>query len=219
MLAPWPFRSLVAASVMTVSLGFALAADDDESHFKPLFDGESLDGWVGDTDGYMVEDGAIASKPMSGGNLFTKDEFGDFALRFEFRLTPGANNGLGIRCPLEGNGAFDGMELQVIDDTSEKYKNIKVWQHHGSVYGVVPAKTGHLKPTGEWNQQEVIAQGRHVKVILNGATIVDADLDEASKNGTIDGREHPGLKRAKGHIGFLGHGARVDFRNIRVREL
>jgi hypothetical protein len=58
-----------------------------------------------------------------------------------------------------------------------------------------------------------------VKVVVNGMTIVDADLDEASRNGTMDGEKHPGLARAKGHVGFLGHGDRIDVRNVRIREL
>jgi hypothetical protein len=87
------------------------------------------------------------------------------------------------------------------------------------VYGIVAAKTGFLKPTGEWNREEIIANGRHITVILNGETIVDADLDKASANGTIDGKVHPGLKRDKGHICFCGHGAEVWFRNLRIKEL
>jgi hypothetical protein len=76
-----------------------------------------------------------------------------------------------------------------------------------------------LKPVGEWNYQEVILKGPKVKIILNGTTILDGDLAQASKNGTLDGKNHPGLKRQKGYIGFLGHGSTVWFRNIRVKDL
>jgi hypothetical protein len=195
-----------------------------EEGFTALFDGKSLDGWEGGGEGYVVKEEAIVSQPKGSGNLRTVKEYGDFHLKFEFKLTPGANNGIGIRIPKEHEGrrldpAFEGIELQIIDDTSERYANIKEWQRHGSVYGVVPAKTGHLKPAGEWNSEEIIAKGKHIKVILNGETIVDADVAEASKNGTLDGREHPGLKRDKGHICFCGHGAEVWFRNLRIKEL
>jgi hypothetical protein len=211
---------VLSATLLTVG-SFALAADEG---FTPLFDGKSLAGWQGGKDGYVVQDGAIASQPKGSGNLATVKEYGNFHLKFDFKLTPGANNGIGIRIPDEVDGkrldpAYQGMELQIIDDSSDKYKNIKEWQHHGSVYGIVPAKTGHLKPVGEWNSEEIIANGSHIKVILNGTTIVDADVAEASKNGTIDGREHPGLKRDKGHICFCGHGAEVWFRNLRIKEL
>jgi len=195
-----------------------------EPGFTPLFDGKTLDGWQGGKDGYIVEEAAIVSQPKGSGNLATVKEYGDFHLKFEFKLTPGANNGIGIRVPDEVPGerldpAFKGMEIQVLDDVHERYKNIKEWQHHGSVYGVVPAKTGFLKPAGEWNSEEIIAKGKQIKVILNGETIVDADVAKASENGTLDGKEHPGLKRDSGHICFCGHGAEVWFRNLRIKEL
>jgi hypothetical protein len=187
--------------------------------FRPLFNGRDLTGWTGDTSGYKVEDGAIVSPMAGGGRLFTADEYADFSFRFDFKLTPGGNNGIGIRSPLTGNPAYDGMEIQVLDNKAEQYNTIKPWQAHGSVYGIVPAKRGYLKPVGEWNHEEIIADGRHVIVILNGTTIVDANLDEATKSGTIDGQSHPGLSRTQGHIGFLGHGARIEFRNMRIKEL
>src|SRR5207247_7229391 len=139
-------------------------------------------------------------------------EYSDFVVRFEFKLSPGANNGLGIRCPLtaKGNLHLTGTEIQILDNSSEKYKDIKPYQFHGSVYGIVPAKREYLKPVGEWNEEEVTANGRRVKVVLNGTTIVDADLDQASTPKTMDDQEHPGLKRDKGHLGFLGHGDLVE---------
>jgi HEAT repeat protein len=192
----------------------------EENGFVTLFNGDDLEGWVGDKKGYVAEEGKIVVYPDKGsGNLYTEKEYSDFILRFEFKLTPGANNGLGIRAPLEEDAAYAGMELQILDNTSEKYKDLKPYQYHGSIYGVVPAKRGYLKPVGEWNEQEVIAGGRQITVKLNGITIVDADIDEASMPKTMDGRDHPGLKREKGHIGFLGHGSSVEFRNIRIKEL
>ena len=140
-------------------------------------------------------------------------------MRFDFKLEPGGNNGLGIRAPLEGDAAYTGMEVQILDDGHASYKDIQPWQVHGSIYGVVPAQRGHMRPASQWNSEEVICRGRRVQVLLNGAVIVDADLDRESTPKTIDGRDHPGLKRPKGHIAFLGHGHRVDFRNLRVREL
>jgi hypothetical protein len=168
-----------------------------------------------------LQDGAIVVNPKStgGGNLYTKDEYADFEYRFEFQLTPGANNGLGIRTPLEGDAAYVGMELQILDNDAEIYKNLKPYQYHGSIYGVMPARRGYLRPIGEWNEEVVVVKGTRVKVILNGETITDADTKDASINGTMDHNEHPGLKRTSGHIGFLGHGDVVRFRNIRVLPL
>lgn len=188
----------------------------DEIGFIPLFNGTDLTGWTGDTKGYVAENGKIVCQP--GGNLYTENEFGDFILRFEFKLPPGGNNGLAIRAPI-GGGAYNGMELQILDNTAEKYKDLHPYQYHGSIYGIVPAKRGYLKPVGEWNCEEVIAEGRQITVKLNGTVIVDANLDEVTKPTTMDGKEHKGLDLDKGHIGFLGHGDRLEFRNIRLREL
>ena len=196
-----------------------LPAPDAEG-FISLFNGKDLTGWVGSVDGYGVEDGAIYCIPKKGGNLYTAHQFGDFIFRFEFKLSPGANNGIGIRAPLKGNAAYDGMEIQVIDNLDKKWANLKSWQVHGSIYNLVPAKTGHLKPAGQWNTEEIRAVGTKITVVLNGATIVDADLADLSK--TADAKtiaRHPGIKRMIGHIGFLGHGDRVDFRKMRVKPL
>jgi hypothetical protein len=208
--------ALVACSFTLQGL-FAAAADKEDG-FVALFDGKTLDGWQGDKSGYDIVEGAIVCKEKEGGNIYTDKEYADFHLKFEFKLTPGANNGIGIRTPLSGDPAYVGMEIQVLDDTDDRYKGLKEWQHHGSVYGVVASKPGHLKPVGEWNSEEIIVKGKQVTVILNGTTIVDADVEKASTPKTIDGNNHPGLKRDKGFICFCGHGAHVEYRNLRLKE-
>jgi len=211
--------AVYAASCAVWSRASELSADEKKDGFISLFDGKSLDGWMGATEDYAVEDGLLVSSPKARGNLWTKNEYSDFVLRFEFQLTPGANNGVGIRSPLKGHAHIDGIEIQILDDKDPIYKSIDPWQHHGSVYGIVPAKPGHLKPVGEWNSEEITAKGRRVKVVLNGVTIVDADLDEAMKPKPVDGHDHPGAKRDKGYIGLLGHGSRIAVRNMRVKDL
>jgi len=197
-----------------------LTEQEKADGFKLLFNGKNLRGWQGNTKGYVVKDGTIVVEPELGsGNLYTAQEYGDFIMRFEFKLTPGANNGLGIRTPLNVNAAYQGMELQILDNTASKYKNLKPYQFHGSIYGVVPAKRGYLKPVGMWNFQEVIAKGKQITVKLNGTTIVDADIDKASTPKTMDGNDHPGLKREKGYIAFCGHGDKLAFRSLRIKTL
>lgn len=201
---------------------FVMSEEEKKENFKLLFDGTNMYEWTGNTQDYIIEEGAIVTYPTGrgNGNLFTKDQYADFNFRFEFQLTPGANNGLGIRAPLSGDAAYVGLaELQILDDTAPIYANLQPYQYHGSVYGIIPSKRGHLKPVGEWNYQEVILQGSKIKIILNGTTIVDGDIAEATKNGTADHKEHPGLTNPTGHIGFLGHGTVVKFRNIRVKDL
>jgi hypothetical protein len=199
-----------------------LQRKEKKEGFKSLFNGKNFDGWVGNTIDYQVENGEIVlhiDKGPSHGNLYTSDEFSDFIFRFEFQLTPGANNGLGIRAPLKGDAAYVGMELQILDNEAPVYAKLQPYQYHGSVYGIIPAKRGFLKPTGEWNYQEVVAKGSRITVTLNGTVILDGDIKEAVKIGTPDHKEHPGLFNEKGHIGFLGHGSVVKFRNIRIKEL
>lgn len=219
---PVAYRDLYIREIPRVK-PFVLSAAEQKADFKVLFDGTNMHHWTGNTTDYVIENGNISIQPKpgkgSGGNLFTKEEFSDFIFRFEFKLSPGANNGLGIRAPLTGDAAYQGMELQILDNEAPVYKNLHVYQYHGSVYGILPAKRGFLKPVGEWNTQEVIVKGAKVKVVLNGTTILDGDLTEARKNGAADGKAHPGLQRESGHIGFLGHGSPVQFRNIRVKDL
>ncbi|MCB9208605.1 MAG: DUF1080 domain-containing protein [Ignavibacteriales bacterium] len=213
------FRNIYVKEINTKEIG--LTEEEKEEGFVSLFNGKNLDGWQGNKTDYFAENDELIVNPKKGGhgNLFTEKEYSDFNFRFEFQLTPGANNGLGVRAPLEGDAAYVGMELQILDNTAPIYANLQPYQYHGSVYGVIPAKQGFLNPVGEWNSQEVIMQGSKVKVILNGIVIVDGDIADASKNGTMDHKDHPGINRTSGYIGFLGHGSELKFRNIRIKEL
>src|SRR6266496_3135758 len=103
----------------------ACALSAQEPGFVSLFDGKSLDGWKlvgGRGPGYVVKDGIIVCPADGGGNLFTEKEYADFVLRLEYRMSPGANNGVGIRAPLAGDAAYQGMEIQILDDQHERYK-------------------------------------------------------------------------------------------------
>lgn len=213
------FRDIYIREISSAE--YSLTPEERAEGFVSLFNGRNLDGWTGNKVAYGVEDGMIVIRPGddSGGNLYTEKEYSDFVFRFEFQLTPGANNGLGIRAPLEGDAAYVGMEVQILDNTAAIYANLQPYQYHGSVYGVIAAKRGYLKPVGEWNYEEVTASGTRIKVVLNGNVIVDGDITQASEKGTMDGKDHPGLRNRSGHIGFLGHGSLVKFRNIRIKEL
>jgi hypothetical protein len=192
-----------------------LSSEETKDGFSLLFNGKDLDGWHGDVKKYTVKDGVITCE---GDNIYTNKEYDNFVLRFEFKLPPAGNNGVGIRTPDKGDSAYAGMEIQILDDRHENYEGkIQPYQVHGSIYGIVPAKRDALKPQGEWNQEEISADGSKIKVTVNGKVVVDADLSTIKD--TIDHNNHPGLHNAKGHLGFLGHGDPVQFRNIRVKEL
>ncbi len=198
-----------------------ISEEEQKQGFISLFDGTTIEQWTGNTSGYLVKEGSLMVNPEegSGGNLYTKEEYDNFIYRFEFQLTPGSNNGIGVHAPLEGDAAYVGMEIQVLDSEHPMYAKLQPYQYHGSVYGVIPAKRGYLKPTGEWNQEEIMVNGSKIKVTLNGTVIVDGDYAAASINGTMDHNQHPGLARTTGHLGFLGHGDVVRFKNMRVKKI
>ena len=207
---------MAAALAAGVMAGVAWAVEP-EAGFVSLFNGKDLNGWIGSTNGYAAENGVLYCNPKIGGKLLSAKEYDNFILRFEFLVQTNSNNGLGIRCPVEGDAAYNAMELQILDDSGPQYANLKPYQYHGSIYGVVPCKRGAQKKVGQWNVQEVRAIGSKITVILNGEVIVDADI--AGITDTLDGKKHPGLHNVKGHIGWLGHGTRVEWRNIRIKEV
>lgn len=212
------FRNLY---VKELNRPYVLSDEEKQQGFELLFNSKDLSGWVGNKTDYVVDDQVITIYPTGRGkgNLYTEKEYSDFIFRFEFQLTPAGNNGLGIHAPLEGDAAYVGKEIQILDDRHPVYKDIQPWQAHGSVYGIIAAKRDALRPVGQWNEEEVEVRGDRIKVTVNGVVIVDGDMKKASAKGTLDGKDHPGLQRGKGHIGFLGHGSVVKFRNIRVRTL
>ena len=199
----------------------SLAAFAAENGFTQLFDGKTTNGWQlikGHGPGYIVKEGVLVCPKEGGGNLFTAKEYKDFVFRFEFKMEPGGNNGVGIRAPLEGDAAYAGMEIQILDHDHAMYKGkLKPTQRHGSVYDVIPATADALKPVGEWNSEEIHIKGGKIKVTLNGKVITEGDLSKVTDEAIL--KKHPGVRRAQGHIGFLGHGSHVEFRNIRVKEL
>ncbi|MEM7395122.1 MAG: family 16 glycoside hydrolase, partial [Verrucomicrobiota bacterium] len=194
-------------------------AHHTQADWVDLFNGKDFThfGGAGKTElnGYLVKDGIIESTRKCR-NLVTEKAYADYILEFEFQLTPGANNGLGIHYPGSGNAAFAGMELQILDGEHEKYKDkLKDYQHHGSLYSLRPALRGHMKPAGEWNAQRVTVRGPRVSVELNGVCILDVDLDEVNKTHP----KHKGAQRRDGKICFAGHGDVIRVRNMRIAEL
>ncbi len=197
-----------------------LAAKNDKG-FVRLDNGKDLSGWQGAVDSYEVKDGNILCKPGKGGDLLSKEEYGDMILRFEFKLPKGGNNGIALRTPLGGHSSRDGLELQVIDNDGYNEAHpkapLKPYQCHGSLYHCVGAKTGYLRPVGQWNFQEVEVRGQKIKVTLNGTKILDVDIDTFDRSQIKNPPK--GLDRKKGHIGFAGHNDPVAFRNFRVKKL
>lgn len=214
---------------------FQLSDEEKKQGFEVLFDGTDLSKWVGDKVGYQVVNGCIDVTASYGNarNLYTEKEYTDFVFRFEFCfLKEGVNNGVGIRTPMGVDAAYHGMcEVQVLDHDAPIYADLRPYQVHGSVYGIVPAKRIVHKPLGEWSTMEIRVVGDKVKVTVNGEVINDADVRKATQGHnvapdggdhnpyTVDGRNHPGMFNKKGHVGFLGHGSGLKYRNVRILDL
>ena len=214
---------------------FTLSDEEKKEGYEILFDGTNLDKWTGNKVGYIPINGCIYVTANYGNesNLYTVKEYQDFVFRFEFCFVrPGVNNGVGIRTPMGVDAAYYGMcESQILDHDDPIYAGLHEYQVHGSVYGVIPAKRIKHKPLGEWSTEEIRVVGDHITVTVNGEVIVDGDIrkacqghnvapDGSDKNPyTVDHRNHPGMFNKTGHIGFLGHGAGIKFRNVRVLDL
>ncbi len=212
------WRNVRVRDIESVESNRILAAHGDAG-FAPIFDGVDLEGFAGPIEDYVIEDGVLSCRPGRGGTIHTVDEYSDFAMRLEIRLPPGGNNGLAIRYPGTGDAAYTGMcELQVLDDDDPRYARLDPRQYHGSAYGQVAAHRGYQRPTGEWNLQEVTVRGSRITVELNGTRILDADIG-AADDLLYEPERFAGRGRARGHLGFCGHGDAVEFRDVRVRRL
>jgi hypothetical protein len=214
---------LVLPMILVMSGAIALAEDKKTEKvpegFTSLFNGEDLKGWKvhgGKEKSWGTKEGMLFVSKGGGGWLMTEKEFGDFELRLQFKLSPGANSGVALRAPMKGDPAYTGMEIQILDDKHPSYKGLQSWQHTGSIYDVVAAAKIVNKPVGEWNSYVITCKGSKVKVVLNDEVLVDADLADYYEK---KAEKHPGIKREKGHIGFQEHGGIVEFRNIWIKEL
>jgi hypothetical protein len=193
------------------------AGDKAPPGFMPLFNGKDLTGWksTGKMSVWGADKGVIYVQGGGGGWLMTEKEYDNFELRLEYKMSKGANSGVGLRSPLEGDPAYVGMEIQLIDDVNWKGK-LESWQHTGSIYNVVPAAKIANRPIGEWNQMRIVAKGPRILVEQNGEKLVDANLEEYVKE---HAKRHPGLLRKSGHIGLQSYNTRVEFRNLYLKPL
>lgn len=213
-----------ALPILLLSFQFALSQGNSAKApegFVPLFNGTDLKGWnryASKKDLWTVEDGMIVCQGNGGGWLGTDRDYSDFELRLEYRLKPAGNSGIYIRAPEEGWISRVGMEIQLLDDFHPRYANIDFHQHTGAIYHVAAPSRRASKKAGQWNAMTIRAQGRQVAVWLNGAAILDVDLDRCRKDPEI-AKEHPGLARSTGRIGLQSHTDRVEFRNIYIKEL
>jgi hypothetical protein len=177
-----------------------------------------LVGWQqigGGQDTWRFQDGILYTAGGEGGWLATIRQYNDFRLSMEFRVPPGGNSGVFIRSPLEGDPAYTGMEIQILDDYAEQWQGLNPYQYTGSIYDVQAPSERATKHAGKWQTMVITARGQHIEVAVNGQKVIDTNVNYYPYKAST----HPGLKREGGYIGLQNHGGRVEFRNIRIREL
>lgn len=217
----WPTNTLSAFyRVVLITAMFGAVSQVDSAladEWQKLFNGTDLSGWteVGTQGAWQAADGILYCSGKGGGWLSTDKTYANFELDLEFRVPDGGNSGVFIRAPREGNGAYEGMEIQVLDDAAPMYANLRPEQYTGGIYDVKAASPRVTKPAGQWQRMVILCEGRHVKVTLNDTVVVDANLDDFPNKFS----QHPGLKRVDGYIGLQNHGSRLDYRNLRIRSL
>jgi hypothetical protein len=205
---------LVGALVIVPSVG-----SEPPEGFVALFNGKNLEGWKAtgkmDVWGADTEKGILFVQGGGGGWLLTEKEYGDFELRLEYKMPKMGNSGVALRTPTQGDPAYVGMEIQLLDDENWKDQKLRPVQQTGSIYDVVAASEINSKPFGEWNTMRIVAKGRRVLVEHNGKKLVDADLDDYKEHF----KRHSGLERKAGHVGFQSYNFRVEFKNIYLKPL
>lgn len=210
------------------------AVQPAEDGFVPLFPKEGApEGWlvrtwndlskpVDSSVQWLVKDGVLHGSPMRGTWLVSERQYGDFILKYDFKLGETGNSGCALRAPLFGDPAFDGMELQMADyryNTSAADSELT-----GGIYRAIAPRKQVYKPT-EWNSYLIVLAGAHMHVVLNGELILDVDLNEQTQAvKRHDDSAAPPIKDRprRGHIGFQElsrGGSHVQIRNACIKVL
>jgi hypothetical protein len=190
--------------------------------WRDLFDGKTLAGWkaTGNAEGWAVEEGAIVCKARGGGYLYTEEQFDNFVLSIDYKVSRGANSGVFFRWSNLRDPVDTGIEMQVYDSHGKE----RPGKHDdGAIYDLVAPRTNRSRPAGEWNTAVITCDDSKITVALNGETVAEMDVNrwtEAGRNpdGTRNKFRTAYKEMARrGHIGLQDHGDVVWFRNIKVR--
>jgi 3-keto-disaccharide hydrolase len=194
----------------------------DQEGFAPLFGTPTWLIHKGKTNTWAFsDDGTIFTLRGGGGWLMTRKEYADFDLRLQIKMSKGADTGVAIRSSLDVDPSIGGTQVQFVDE--DKSREWPKADRTGGIWDVVgPSKENLTRPVGEWNDLQIVARGSRVKVTINGEATLDVDLDRYKERVTGKGagqHAHPDLLRGKGHIGLQSWDGRVEFRNLRIKEL
>jgi hypothetical protein len=204
-----------------------LTAEEKTAGWKLLFDGKSLAGWRGYKNetppaGWRAANGELVRESESG-DLMTVEQFDNFELRFEWKITKNGNSGVIYRIATTQEYPWQtGPEYQVLHNAGHK-DGASPLTSAGSNYAVNPPIKDVTRPVGEWNEARIIANGNHVEHWMNGVKLLEYEIGspdwearvKASKFGKM-----PGYGRVqRGHIALQEHGAVVSYRNMKIRVL
>jgi hypothetical protein len=213
----------------------SLSPQETADGWRLLFDGRSTAGWRGYKstrvpESWQVENGSLLSRRRQGatfGDLITTDQFADFELRVDWKMTRGNNSGIIYRATEEQDQVWQsGPEYQILDNTGH-LDGLNVLASSGACYAVFAPSQDATRKLGEWNQTRILAQGKHVEHWLNGVKLLAYDIDtdvwkahvKTSKFfPTAYGQGNWG-RASKGHIGLQDYGGAIEFRNIKIRLL
>ena len=197
---------------------FAQSGSAAQNGFQPLFNGRDLNGWVGvggAAINWKVEKGILSCTGQKGAQwIATKKQYANFDLRLEFNIPKNGNSGVFIRAPKEGAAWVEGMEIQVLDDRGDKWKNLKPAQFTGSIYAVQAPEKRVTKKAGEWQTMRIRCAGSKCNVWINDVQVVNGDLVKLAQT-----HNQAGLKRRSGFIGLQNHASPVYYRNIQIKVL
>lgn len=219
---PMPARASIVLIATCAAIVMAAPVDDDAPAGPgfpsvPIFNGENLDGWElldGDINDWSVVDGVLTGTGQRHGWIGTKKTYDNFRLYLEFRVPEGGNSGVFLRAPDEGNPAFAGLEVQVLDDRAKQFANLPSHSWCGGIFDIVGPKQRATKKPGAWQSMTILCSFSRVTVSLNGKVIVEADLNDHKDRA----RQHPGILREKGRIGLQSWGTKIEYRNIRIQH-
>ena len=216
-----------AGSLLRAADNNTLSAEEKSAGWKLLFDGKSLSGWRGykteTPNGWSVQNGALVLEAGRKGDLVTQQQYGDFELSLDWKISEGGNSGIIYRAGLGDQApARSGVEYQLLDN--KRAKDNKVGTHHaGAIYDLVSPAKELTRPVGEWNEARVKIKGWKIEHWLNGTKVAEADLASPAGKAMIQGSKFKTWMRFasldRGHIVLQDHGDVVSFRNVEIREL
>jgi len=212
---------LVVIAAAISSGGVAWIASAEGAEFRSIFNSHDLAGWsaigAGASQDWLVRDGCLECQGKHHSWLRSSREYGDFRLVLEYQVAEGANSGVYVHVPADGNHHRDrsslppaGFEIQILDDHASRYAGLKDYQYSASLYDIAGAAPRVSKPAGEWNRLEIQCVGLHVTVLHNGVRVVDARPERFPLLA---------LRNRQGYLGLQSHNGVVRFRNLKIECL